>query len=138
MGATGEISGLAGCVLGLLRVPRTSVRGSDTGADPGPMPAREIASRLNVAPNTSVENQRREVRKLVAELRDAGHRVCECNTGYWLARDAEEWAGYLESVKACARYTFVRERQVREAVVDTMAGQGLLFETRDETACYTR
>jgi len=123
MNATRDISGLAGCVLDLLRtiVARTRCGGE-------PVAARVIASHLRIAPNTSVENQRREVRKLVAELREAGHRVCECNTGYWLARDADEWAAYLESVKAGARYQFVRERQVREAVVDRMGGQGVLFD----------
>lgn len=131
MSGQAEISAIAGCVLDLLR--------GLFAAGAGPMAAREIASRLRVAPNTGVENQRREVRKLIAEIREAGHRVCECNSGYWLARDAAEWAEYQAAVTAKARFTFVRVRKVREAVVDRMAGQGGLFgDLRPHTECFKK
>lgn len=76
------------------------------------------------------ENQRRRVREVVEWCRREGYRVCANGQGYWLARDAEEWARYREHVKSGAKGSFARVRDNQAAVVDRCSGQGKLFETR--------
>ncbi len=64
----------------------------------------------------------------MSELRDKGERVCGANDGYWLARNLQEWRGYLEAVRRKARYRFVAARRMTEASSDAATGQLSLLE----------
>lgn len=95
--------------------------------DDRPLTAAEIASAVGIATEGNRESRRRTVRFLASDLREAGHRVCGGNDGYWLARSAREWSEYLEAVRRNARYAFVRARRFTEASQDAATGQGVLF-----------
>ena len=97
--------------------------------DDRPLTASEIVEALGIAAGWNWEARRREVRELVITLRQAGHRVCAYHAGYWLARDAAEWAEYLEHRKRGARFEFVTVRQMTEAATDRGNEQRQLFET---------
>jgi len=102
----------------------------------------------------SHETNRRRIREIIAELREQGYRICAgmrrpesrnaetpkrrnartgdegtdaIEIGYWIARDATEWAAYLESLRTKARFEFVKLRTMREAATDKGAGQTTLF-----------
>jgi biotin operon repressor len=96
--------------------------------DRHPLPARTIAEQCAIAIGTSVENQRRKVRELIKALRDAGHKVCGDNEGYWLARREGEWSEYLQAVRSGARFAFVRARDMQAAATERQSGQGLLYD----------
>lgn len=98
-----------------------------------PVTAVELAERAGIAGEH--ETQRRRVRELVAELREAGHRVCagsglEAECGMWLARDDAEWNAYLESRRNQLRFEFGDLRRAATAASERCNGQGTLFETK--------
>ena len=82
------------------------------------------------------ETKRRAMRRIVAKLHDDGLRICaDCHPtdgGYWLARDAGEWRRYQESLASKARFQFVKNRRMKEAVTDRLSGQRQLFPVEVE------
>lgn len=95
-----------------------------------PVKAIQLAEVLHLG--GSRECQKREVRRLVALMHDAGFRVCGDNHpkegGYWLARSDAEWGRYTNSRRIDARFAFVTTRRMAVAAQERGDGQAKLFE----------
>jgi len=96
--------------------------------DDRPLNAAEIAGALGLYVEQNRERQRRSVRDVVKELREAGYAVCANDRGYWLARNAVEYPEYLDARKRRVTFDFVEQRKMREAVTDRACGQQRLFQ----------
>jgi len=106
----------------------------------GPVTARTLAAICNVTGD--VQTQRRKVREVVRHCRTInGTRICATTgkpgteAGYWMARDAAEWAAYMNARREHAVFTFVEVKRVQEAAREQRSGQQKLFETQTLAAC---
>ena len=76
------------------------------------------------------ETVRRRIREAIDHGRqELGIRFCANGDGYWLARDANEWAAFRQSQKAKTVFKFVRAAKCQRAVTEAFNEQGKLFET---------
>ncbi len=87
------------------------------------------------------ESIRRRVRTVIKHARESlGERICagqgNGKAGYWLARDADEWAAYQASRKAKAVFQFADLAKQKRAITDRMNGQGRLFDTSTAKATF--
>lgn len=94
-----------------------------------PISAAELARCAGIA--TDRESQRKAVRRVVARLRRAGHRIAAVNHdqqrgGYFIARAPGEWRKYLASRKSGALMTFAAIKRFRERAMDRESGQRML------------
>ncbi|MCO6436529.1 MAG: hypothetical protein J5J06_05530 [Phycisphaerae bacterium] len=96
-----------------------------------PVTAIELAEAMNIT--GTHESRRRRVRETARYAREClGHRVCagsgaSDDCGYWMARDADEWASYLEAARNGARFRFAGIARAKRAVVERMGKQQRLF-----------
>ena len=99
------------------------------GAASGPVTAKALATVCGI--DGGYETQRRRIREAVKHGREKlGYRFCADADGYWLARNAAEWAKFREARVAKQRFGFVRDARCQRAVTERLDGQGMLFETR--------
>ena len=92
-----------------------------------PVNARALGAVLRLKGAT--EPLRRAVRRIVEHARRTlGLRICANLSGYWLARDADEWREYQAAIAANLRFKFYRISQTKAAVVNRMNEQGTLFD----------
>ncbi len=98
---------------------------ANLGEDERPVSARQLAADLHIVGNAEVVKRR--IREAVEYAREHGHMVCANGEGYWLARDAAEYAAYEETRMARTKFEFVRRKKRRKAVSERNTKQGMLF-----------
>ena len=89
-----------------------------------PITAAELARRLAL-PGCR-ETQRRHVRAIIEQLREAGCRIVGDGGGCRLTRDAAEWNAYNEYRKNNGK-RLIGEAHRRQRMATDATGQGLLF-----------
>ncbi len=91
----------------------------------GPIVAADLAKRLGLASDR--ESQRRQVRAIVAHLRDQGEWISAKTGGYQLTDDAALWAAYNAGRAIDGKRVIGQSHNRTKAAVDSR-GQGLLFQ----------
>lgn len=100
----------------------------------GPIAAVELAEAMNFRTDNR-ETLRRRVREAVEFARETlGVRICANDQGYWIARNAAEWAAYLNARKAGLRFAFAAIGTAQRAAVEALAEQGSLFGEGNQAA----
>jgi hypothetical protein len=89
-----------------------------------PMAAAELARKLALPGQR--ETQRRHVRALVEQLREAGQWIVGDGSGVWLTTDAGQWRAYNEGRKIGGKREIGLAAR-RQRMITDAAGQGLLF-----------
>ena len=81
------------------------------------------------------ESKRRRVREAATCAREVlGHPICADDGGYWIARNAAEFAAYQEAIRKGLKFKFVHLRNTKAAVIDRKNEQGKLFDTRERVS----
>jgi hypothetical protein len=105
------------------RIEERLRRPSDEGGE-GPVSAAALASAIEGHEAWSHETRRRRVREAVDYGRtQMGMRICANGEGYWMARDAQEWAAFQEAQKRGAVFKFVRIAKAKAAASERISGQ---------------
>lgn len=98
------------------------------GDPPKTLSAVEIAKDANIAQELPHETQRRQVRKIIKELRDLGAAIGTDGTGYYLATEAADIKAHQDFLlRTGIRQISSAAKVKRSEAADQATSQGRLF-----------